>query len=178
MRHDIKENKLANISYLRNFVFGVEDSLVSTVGLLSGIAIAGVTRETLFVTAIVLISVEAISMSAGSFLSESSVEAYSTKSDSPTKNSYLSTFIMFVSYFISGFIPLIPYLIFPTTKAFFISIVASILALGVLGVISAKISKTNISKSVLRMVFVGGLATLTGVIIGKIDFSSLFYSFY
>lgn len=31
-------------TYFRNFIFGVEDSLVSTVGLLSGVAIAvGVT---------------------------------------------------------------------------------------------------------------------------------------
>lgn len=36
-------------SFLRTFVFGVEDSLVSTVGLLSGIAIAGVSQKAILV---------------------------------------------------------------------------------------------------------------------------------
>ena len=36
--------------YAKNFIFGVEDSLVSTVGLLSGIAIAGVPRGTIFLS--------------------------------------------------------------------------------------------------------------------------------
>lgn len=36
-----------SVSYFRNFIFGVEDSLVSTVGLLSGVAIAGVAQRSL-----------------------------------------------------------------------------------------------------------------------------------
>ena len=64
----------SRVSYLRNFVFGVEDSLVSTVGLLSGIAIAGMNRESIFATGVVLIFVEAVSMAAGSFLAETSAE--------------------------------------------------------------------------------------------------------
>ena len=47
--------------YIRNFVFGVEDSLASTVGLLSGIATAGVNASTIVVTGAVLIFVEAFS---------------------------------------------------------------------------------------------------------------------
>jgi VIT1/CCC1 family predicted Fe2+/Mn2+ transporter len=48
--------------YLRNFIFGVEDSLVSTVGLLSGVAVAGVASRTILLTGVVLIFVEAFSM--------------------------------------------------------------------------------------------------------------------
>jgi len=62
--------------YVRNFVFGVEDSLVSTVGLLSGIASAGASTATIFLTGTVLIFVEAFSMAVGSYLSEESVEEY------------------------------------------------------------------------------------------------------
>ncbi len=62
--------------YLRNFVFGVEDSLVSTVGLLSGVAAAGVETKTIVLTGVVLIIVEALSMAVGSYLSEYSVEEY------------------------------------------------------------------------------------------------------
>src|SRR5262245_46938731 len=69
------------VAYFRNFVFGVEDSLVSTVGLLSGVAIAGLAREEIFLTGVILIFVEAVSMAAGSFLSESSAEEFATHSE-------------------------------------------------------------------------------------------------
>ena len=32
-------NRFSSVSYFRNFIFGVEDSLVSTVGLLSGASV-------------------------------------------------------------------------------------------------------------------------------------------
>ena len=63
------------ILYMRNLIFGAEDSLVSTVGLLSGIAIGGVPKSAIILTGIVLIFVEAFSMGVGSYLSEYSVEA-------------------------------------------------------------------------------------------------------
>ena len=56
--------------YFSSFIFGVEDSLVSTVGLLSGVAVAGVNRSGIFVTGVILIFVEAFSMGVGNFLSE------------------------------------------------------------------------------------------------------------
>lgn len=66
---------------IRNFVFGVEDSLVSTVGLLAGIAFAGVEAKTVVLTGAVLIFVEAFSMGVGSLLSEQSVEQYEEKKE-------------------------------------------------------------------------------------------------
>jgi hypothetical protein len=40
--------------FLRNFIFGIEDSLVSTVGLLSGIAIEHIPQVTIVLTGVVL----------------------------------------------------------------------------------------------------------------------------
>ena len=58
----------------------MEDSLVSTVGLLSGVAVANVPMTTILLTGLILIFVEAISMAAGSFLSEYSAEGYASHS--------------------------------------------------------------------------------------------------
>lgn len=157
-----------NSSYYRNFIFGVEDSLVSTVGLLSGISIAGVGGETILVTGIVLIFVEGISMGAGSFLSESSAEIYESRIDEPTTRSYLGALIMFISYIVSGFIPLFPYIIFSPETAFWISIGFSLSTLFLLGVVGAKISNTKTWKSVARMVLIGGSAIAVGSIVGRI----------
>lgn len=157
-----------NSSYYRNFVFGVEDSLVSTVGLLSGISIAGVNNQTIITTGLVLIFVEAISMGAGSFLSESSVEIYENQKDGLTDRSYIDALIMFVSYIIFGFIPLLPYMIFPQTDAFWISIGLSIFILSLFGAIGARVSGTSMWKSVARMVIVGGVAITVGAVVGRV----------
>ena len=45
---------MMNPTYLRSFIFGVEDSLVSTVGLLSGVAIANASRDTILLTGTVV----------------------------------------------------------------------------------------------------------------------------
>ncbi len=157
-----------NSSYYRNFVFGVEDSLVSTVGLLSGISIAGVPNQTIVMTGIVLIFVEAISMGAGSFLSESSAEIYESQKDTLTERSYFDAIIMFVSYLTSGFIPLLPYVVLSQNIAFWVSISLSLAILFTLGAIGAILSKTSILKGVTRMVLVGGSAILVGSIVGRL----------
>lgn len=157
----------ASIAYLRTFVFGVEDSLVSTVGLLSGVAIAGMAREEIFLTGVILIFVEAVSMSAGSFLSESSAEEYATQKDTLSSRSYIAALIMFVSYAISGFIPLLPYMFLPVSHAFAVSIALAVCALFILGIIGAKVSRVPLYKSALRMVIVGGVAIGVGTFVGS-----------
>lgn len=146
--------------YLRNFIFGVEDSLVSTVGMLSGIASAGVAKENIFIAGIVLIFVEAFSMGIGSYLSESFTEK--------SRKSAVGGVVMLFSYFFAGFIPLSPYLFLPISQAFWISIALSLIALLALGFISAKISKLDPISQSLKMLTLGGLAIIIGVVVGKI----------
>jgi VIT1/CCC1 family predicted Fe2+/Mn2+ transporter len=155
----------SSVSYFRNFIFGVEDSLVSTVGLLSGVAVAGMSKETLFVTGVILILVEAISMSAGSFLSESSAQALDQRK--VTGNSAIAGSVMFFSYFISGFIPLIPYMFLPIDAALRVSVVWSIGALFALGVVGAKITRVPVMANGFKMAFIGGLAIAIGILAGS-----------
>lgn len=157
-----------SILSLRNLIFGVEDSLVSTVGLLAGIAVAGLPRPTILLTGVVLIFVEALSMGAGSFLSEYSVEEYRRQGNVPARRSIGGGVVMFFSYFISGFIPLLPYIIWEASLAFWISIGFSLVSLFVLGVEQARLSKLKIVTNGVRMFLVGGAAILVGVTVGKL----------
>ncbi len=154
--------------YLRNFVFGVEDSLVSTVGLLSGIAAVNTPRATILLTGAVLIFVEAFSMAAGSFLTEHSVEDYLREKSGVNRRSLRGSFAMFLSYFLSGFIPLLPYLIFETPLGFIVSIVASLFALFLLSLISAKMANVSPFRVAVRMLLVGGIAIVVGITVGKV----------
>ncbi len=154
--------------YFRSMVFGVEDSLVSTVGLLSGVAIANVPKSTIFLTGIVLIFVEAFSMAVGSYLSEYSAEEYIEQKEISGKFPLRTGVVMFFSYFIFGFVPLLPYIFFSIKFAFYISIILSLATLFVLGGFSGRLARANRLRSGLRMLLVGGGAIILGIIIGKI----------
>lgn len=161
-------NNSQKVINFRNFVFGVEDSLVSTVGLLSGIASAAVPKSTIFITGVILILVEAISMAAGSFLSEYSTEDLEAHHEVSPKKSLIGSLTMFFSYLVAGLIPLFPYVIFETSLALKYSIFLSILFLVILGVVSSKISKISIFKGVIRMISIAGVAIFVGILAGRL----------
>lgn len=160
---EIKQ-KQPPVVYMRNFVFGVEDSLVSTVGLLSGVAVAGSPRATILLTGLVLIFVEALSMGVGSFLAEDSVSAYVRSR--VAKHPQMGGLVMFVSYFISGFIPLAPYVFFEPHIAFWISIGLTFAALFALGILSGVVLKMGVIKRAFKMLIFGGITTVVGVVVG------------
>ena len=160
---DTKELKAV---YARNFIFGVEDSLVSTVGLLSGIASAGIDRRTILITGVILLFVEALSMAGGSFLSEHSAQEYMAR-DLPAKTSFMAGSIMFLSYFFAGFIPLGPYLFLRVELSLVVSVLMSLAALFVLGIISARLLSLKVRDAAVRMFLVGGAATVLGVLVGQ-----------
>jgi len=56
-------------SLYREIVFGLEDSLVSTLGAVTGIAAAAANNKTVILAGIVYVAVESLSMVAGSFIS-------------------------------------------------------------------------------------------------------------
>ncbi len=154
--------------YVRSFVFGGEDSLVSTVGLLSGVAAAGVAKADIILIGTVLIFVEALSMAVGTFLSENSAEEYLVKSELPLRSSVTAGTIMFGSYFLLGFIPLTPYLLWPVSAAFSASIGASLVALALLGWLSGREFKVSAWRSGLKMLILGGLAIGIGIVVGQL----------
>ncbi len=155
-------------TFIRNFVFGVEDGLVSTVGFLSGIAVAAVPKSTILLTGIILVFVEAVSMAAGTFLAEDFTDDYLLQKEVALSFPLRASLTMFISYFLAGLVPIIPYIIAPLESAFIWSIILTILALVVFGVITSKLSKVNVAKNSIRMLIIAGLAIVVGVGIGKI----------
>jgi VIT1/CCC1 family predicted Fe2+/Mn2+ transporter len=161
-----KSAKQATTVFVRNFIFGVEDSLVSTVGLLAGVVVADVPRETVLLTGGVLIAVEALSMGVGSLLSESFAEEYLERQKE--KHSLVGALIMFTSYAIAGFIPLLPYVIWEREAAFLISIAASCASLFLLGFLGARYFGSRGYRSGLRMLLLGGGAIAIGILVGRL----------
>lgn len=151
--------------HVRNLIFGVEDSLVSTVGLLSGIAVAGVPQHTLVLTGFILIFVEAFSMGIGSFLSEATAAEADHK---PIKGPEEGGFIMFVSYVVAGLVPLLPYVFIYSKSTMWISIAASMAALLVLGIVAGQLLNISVGRNAWRTFLLGGLAIVVGTLVGRI----------
>jgi len=151
--------------YLRSVILGVEDSLVSTVGLLSGIAVSGVLRADIIVTGLILLAVEGFSMAAGEFLSERSVEEYTGQGSTPIHYAFMAGLLMFCSYVIAGMIPLLPYF-FIDDHPFRYSILLSLVALFALGSISARKFRVHWVSRGIRMLIIGGVAIALGIIVG------------
>lgn len=157
--------------FIRNLVFGVEDSLVSTVGFVSGIAVAQVPSGTIVLSGAVLIAVEAFSMAAGSFLSDTSTREAMHRGHGhrvALLPSVAGGLVMLISYVVSGLLVLVPYALIPTAQALPISIIASLLSLAVLGVYSARTSGLAPGPRIFRMLTVGGVAIVLGVAIARL----------
>lgn len=163
----MKPNK-RNIEYIRNFIFGVEDSLVSTIGLVSGVAVAGVANRQVVLTGIVLIFVEAFSMGVGSLLSENSAEEYEGKKEVALQSDLRYAAVMFISYLVSGFVVVVPYMFLPAKPALWASIGIAIVGLFLLGVWSSKVAQVQWLRRAVTMAVIGGVTILLGIVVGQL----------
>lgn len=147
--------------YFRNLIFGAEDSLVSTVGVVFGVATATSDINLILTTGLIVITVEALSMGAGAYLSEASTHEF--VAEKHDDNPIIGGLIMFFSYFFSGFFPLAPYVFLPLPVAKVTSVIVGILALFILGYLPQRSLK-----AALRMAIVAGLAVFLGFAVASV----------
>lgn len=153
-----------NEDYIRSAVFGFEDALVSTTGVIAGIATATSNKQFIILVALVTILVEAVSMAAGQYLTERTIhEIEKTKhTDSPVTGAL----IMFFSYFVGGAIPALPVFFLPLPLAVFPAILFAFVGLFGLGWFKGKFVKISPIRSAMEMLIIGGIATIIGVVAG------------
>lgn len=152
--------------YLRSSLFGFEDALVSTTGMVVGISFGTANPKFILLAAFVTVAVEAVSMAAGEFLSDEAVHELDKKT--PKDNTFLSAVVMFTSYGVGGLIPVVPVIFLPHTQAIVGSIVAASVGLFILGFIKGKIVKVDKIRSAFEMLVVGGIAAAIGIVVGLI----------
>jgi len=155
------------IESIREIIFGLEDSLVSTMGAVTGIAVGTENRTVVILSGIVILAVEATSMAAGSFLSTESAELMEKKTSQVAhRRSFKASLTMFVSYLSGGILPLVPYFLLPTNQAVVPSIVLTVLALALVGLWAGKITGRAPWKAAAEMAGVSLLAAAIGYLIG------------
>lgn len=158
-------NLIKNKEYLRSILFGVEDSLISTTGLVAGISIGTTDKNFVLMAGIVAIVIEAVSMGAGEYLSDETVEELD-KLKRHRDNPLISGILLIISYLIAGLISIIPIIFFNFPVSIILSATFSLFCLFLIGYIKGKALKVNPFRSGLKILFVGGVATLLGLFVG------------
>jgi len=164
---------------LREIIFGLEDGIVSTLGVLIGIAVGTNNRLLVILSGLVVISVESLSMAAGTFLSnKSAIELHQAEDkenlfkrifhrhsqNRPVKESLF----MGVSYILGGTISLISFFFLPPQLGIISAVLLSFVFLFTLGFIKGKLAKINPIKSGLEMTLISATAAAIGYIVGKL----------
>ena len=164
------------LSSMRELIFGLEDSLVSTLGTITGIAIGTQSTYVVILSGLVLIAAESTSMAAGSYLSSVTAKNAEVEEEKEQrkKQNHLSTYpirgalVMFVSYLFGGCIPLAPYFFLTTNQAILPSVLLTVVSLFGVGVWSASVTKRSYLRSGLEMVLVSLSAAFIGYVIGRV----------
>lgn len=163
---------------IREIIFGLEDGLVSTLGVVTGIAEGTKDRFVIILSGVIVIAVESLSMAAGTYLATKSEEEalfvgkarrliralIPTRQPSPVRNAA----IMGISYTLGGAVPVLPYLVFPVRAAIGISIGATVVALFLVGAGKARLTQTSLTRSAFEMAAVSLAAAALGFAIGKV----------
>lgn len=155
-----------NKEYLQSSIFGINDALVSTTGVIVGVSAGTGDKSIIILAGVVTILVEAISMGSGQYLSLKSAHQYQ-KTDE-MRVAIFSGIIMFFGYILGGLVPLIPILLLPVHMSHFAAIVGALIGLFILGYVKGKVVKVSPLKSALEIVIIGGIATAIGLIVGNL----------
>lgn len=158
--------KALDEDYFRSIMFGLQDGLVSTTGVVVGISVGVSSQAVIILVAFVTVFVEASSMAAGQYSSEKAVHQMN-RSGKHKDLLALGAILMFFSYLAAGAVPIMPFLLFPPDAARMISIFAALGGLFAIGFIKGKIVRGEALKSALEMFLIGGLATAIGLLVGN-----------
>lgn len=159
--------KTINKEYLRSVMFGIENSLISTVGLIAGISVGSTDKQLVILGATVAIVIEAVAMGVGEYLSDDAVQELDKIKRHPD-NSLLSGALMTLSGSLAGLVPLLPVLLFSYPTYLYLSITLALLVLFLLGYAKGKLLNTSPLRGGLKILIVGGLAVAVGVVVGLI----------
>ncbi len=169
------------LSSMRILILGIEDGLVSSLGVVTGIAAGTEDRFVIILSGITVALVEALSMAAGTYLSDKSakeVHVFEEKRDPLPKklrqlhdidklNPAKNALAMYFANTFGGVIPVFPYLIFPIKIAMPISVLMVITILFVVGAEKGRLTRTNPLRSGLEMALISSAAASLGFLIGK-----------
>lgn len=148
-------------------MFGLQDGIVSTTGVVVGISTGVDNKEIVVLAALVAVTVEATSMAAGQYSSEKAVHQMD-KSGKHNDNLFVGALIMFAAYLLGGALPIIPTIIFDQSTARILAVVAAFIGLFIVGYIKGHVVEHKPLRSAFELFIIGSIATTIGVVVGNL----------
>lgn len=160
-----KYRKLIHEDYIRSLMFGLQDGIVSTTGVVVGISIGVENKAIVILAAFVAVMVEATSMAAGQYSSEKAVHQMD-KTGKHTDSLIMGALIMFVAYLIGGMFSIIPTVMFDQPLARTIAIISAFSGLFIIGYLKGLFIEGSTIRSAIELFAIGGIATIIGLVVG------------
>jgi VIT1/CCC1 family predicted Fe2+/Mn2+ transporter len=151
--------------YLRSLMFGLQDGIVSTTGVVVGISTGVNDKAIIVLAALVAVMVEASSMAAGQYSSEKAVHQMD-KTGKHTDNLYIGALIMFIAYLMGGSFSIVPIIAFDQPIARVFAIGSAFVGLFIIGYIKGYLVEQKPLRSAIELFIIGSVATIVGVVIG------------
>lgn len=150
---------------MRSLMFGLQDGIVSTTGVVVGISIGVESKAIVILAAFVAVMVEATSMAAGQYSSEKAVHQMD-KTGKHTDSLIMGALIMFVAYLIGGMFSIIPTVIFNQPLARVVAIGSAFSGLFLIGYLKGLFIEGSTIRSAIELFVIGGIATIIGLVVG------------
>lgn len=151
--------------YLRSLMFGLQDGIVSTTGVVIGISTGISDKPIIVLAALVAVMVEATSMAAGQYSSEKAVHQLD-KTGKHTDSLLLGAAIMFFAYLLGGMFTIVPTLLFRQPEAKIIALMAAFIGLFLIGYLKGQLVEHKPLRSAIELFVIGSIATGIGIVVG------------
>lgn len=155
--------------YIGDLVYGANDGIITTFAVVAGVAGANLSAKVVIILGVSNLLADGFSMATSNYLARKSENDYEkaqglevAMNDVPIKNA-IATFVAFV---VAGSVPLVPYVFNISTNLFSFAIVATAIALFIVGSLRTRVSHVKWWRGGLEMLFVGALAALVAYFIG------------
>jgi VIT1/CCC1 family predicted Fe2+/Mn2+ transporter len=163
---------LDDANTVRAGVFGVQDGIVSTFGLVMGVAGAQVSPEAVLIAGVAGAVSGAVSMGAGEYVSvkvqREMLTARGAVEDDGNVSPHRAAFANSGLFVLGAAFPLAPFLVLVGLPAVVTSSVLSIVALFVTGALLTRLTKRSPWTSGARMLVIGGGAGVLGYLVGSL----------
>lgn len=157
-------SKKINAEYVRSGLFGFEDSLISTTGLVIGLYTSNSPKNFIVSATLVAVTVAALSAASSELISDGTIQQI--KSKLAKDNPLLSSFIMFLTYLFAGTLPILPLFLWDLPVAILGVVLTSICGFIFLGIIRGRFTHRSVLNNILQVLIVGGIAAALGVLVG------------
>ena len=166
-----RRSGIEHANTIRAGVFGIQDGIVSTFGIIMGVAGVQISAEAVVVAGVAGVVSGALSMGAGEYVSVRTqrelLAVGAAIADQENVNPYRAAFANAGLFVGGGLIPLLPFLLTAGRPAVVASTVVSALALFVTGAALTRLTRQSPWRSGMRMLVIGGGSGLLAYVIGS-----------